>query len=84
MLARLALYFIAGAIGDGIITCYYIAIDAGAILSAALFSALITIITIALINNLVNYRQLNKRKWLFIAAYDAGNGAGTALAMMLR
>ena len=81
---RAALYFLAGAGLDFLITFYYLAVDSRALFSASVLSALITVWSICFINGIVNERNDSKRKSGLILAYALGNGAGTAVAMMIR
>lgn len=83
MLKRAALYFAAGLVLDFLVTGYYLAVDANAPTFASTLSALITIWSISFINGIVNERELNKRRWILILAYALGNGAGTAIAMLI-
>jgi len=79
---RAALYFLAGAVMDAIVTAYYLAVDSRALFSASTLSALITIVSMFAVNGILA-SEGGRRRTVLILAYALGNGAGTAAVMLI-
>jgi hypothetical protein len=80
---RAALYLLAGAVMDAIVTAYYLAVDSRALFSASTLSALITLVSMFAVNGILA-GEGGRRRAALILAYALGNGVGTAAVMALR
>lgn len=80
---RAALYFLAGAVMDAIVTAYTAAVAAHSIVHASVLSSAVTIVGTFAVAGLLAGSGGRKRT-LLILAYALGNGVGTAAVMAIR
>jgi hypothetical protein len=81
---RAAIYFLAGAVMDGVICAYYIQIQASRVFSASILAAVITLLSMLAINGILSNSTTRHDKYTNLLFYAIGNGVGTAAVMMIR
>jgi hypothetical protein len=81
---RAAIYFLAGAGLDALITRYNMAVFAGSILPASSLSMLITFWSTFVLAKILSGQEDSRTRALLICAYALGNGVGTAAAMWMK
>jgi hypothetical protein len=81
-MGRAAVYFLAGAVLDAIVTAYTAAVSAHQPLLASVLSSAITLFSVFFLRGMMSGE--GRKGNVLIVAYALGNGVGTAIVMLLR